>query len=154
MRKIRGGCFCGQVQYELKKAPMFIQCCHCTECQNQTGAPFVVNGLIETAFIHLIKGKLERVAMSKGKESPHDIYRCRKCKVAVWSDYGRRPWVRFLRIMTLDNPRRFKPRAHIFTSTKWPHVQIPKGVPTFREYYDIQKVWPKESLRRRQKASL
>lgn len=152
MKKIRGGCFCGQVKYELKMPPMFIQCCHCTECQRQTGGPFVVNGIIETSHIRLIRGKLESIPMSKGKESPHDMYRCRKCKIAVWSDYGRRPWVRFIRVMTLENPKRFKPKAHIFTSTKWPQVQIPKGVFVFREYYDIQKIWSKQSLLRRQRA--
>ena len=32
-----GGCFCGAVRYTMTDRPMFINCCHCRDCQKQTG---------------------------------------------------------------------------------------------------------------------
>ena len=143
-----GGCFCRAVRYRLKTAPLFVHCCHCRECQNQTGSAFVINALIETQRIEILRGKPERVAMSKSGEDPHDIYRCPKCRVAVWSDYGRRPHVRFVRVGTLDRPERLAPDVHIFTRSKVPWVRLPAAVPAFRVYYDRKKLWPRESLAR------
>jgi hypothetical protein len=129
---------------------MFVHCCHCLECQNLTGSAFVMNALVETALIKKRKGSLEKIEMSKGEESPHDVYRCKKCKVALWSDYGRRPKLKFLRIATLDRPKLFKPDVHIFTRSKLPWVILPKNIPQFEVYYDMKKLWPKASLKRRE----
>ena len=41
-----GGCACGALRYRLASEPMFIHCCHCLNCQRQTGSAFVVNLLI------------------------------------------------------------------------------------------------------------
>jgi hypothetical protein len=78
---------------------------------------------------------------------PHDIYRCPICETALWSDYGRRPALRFVRVGTLDEP--LPPDVHIYTRSKLPWVVLPPGVPAFEEYYDVQKLWPAESLARR-----
>ena len=43
-----GGCACGHVRYRLASAPMIVHCCHCRDCQRQTGSAFVLNALIET----------------------------------------------------------------------------------------------------------
>ena len=42
-----GGCSCGAVRYRLASAPLFTHCCHCRNCQRQTGSAFVLNLLIE-----------------------------------------------------------------------------------------------------------
>jgi len=152
-KRLDGGCFCGAVRYRLTTPPMFVHCCHCTDCQNQTGSAFAINALIETDRIELLGGSPVRVRMSPAGEYPHDIYRCRKCRVAVWSDYGRRPGVRFVRVGTLDTPSKLAPDVHIFTRSKQPWVKLPPRVPAFEVYYDAQKLWPKKSLARR-KASL
>ena len=33
-----GGCACGAVRYRLASAPLFVHCCHCLNCQRQTGS--------------------------------------------------------------------------------------------------------------------
>ena len=146
-KKLRGGCSCGKVRYQLLAAPIRVHCCHCTDCQRHTGSAFVINALIETSAIRIIRGDLEAVPVRRAY-GPHDIYRCRECKVAVWSDYGRRPQIRFVRVGTLDDPSALRPDIHIYTCTKAPWVRLPKGAPSFREYYDPKKVWPKKSLQR------
>jgi hypothetical protein len=32
-----GGCTCGEVRYRLTSDPLFVHCCHCLNCQRQTG---------------------------------------------------------------------------------------------------------------------
>ena len=70
------------------------------------------------------------------------------CKAAVWSDYGRRPGVRFVRLGTLDDPTALSPDVHIFTRSKLPWVRLPDDVPSFEVYYKTKELWPAESLER------
>ncbi|HZT17778.1 MAG TPA: GFA family protein [Dongiaceae bacterium] len=144
-----GGCACGAVRYRMTSSPMFVHCCHCLDCQRQTGSAFVLNAMIEADRIQLLSRTPEPVSVPTDSGRPHDIYRCPACRVAVWSDYGRRPALRFVRVGTLDNPAALRPDVHIYTRSKLPWIRLPEGVPAFEAFYDPQKVWPKESLERR-----
>ncbi len=146
---LSGGCACGAVRYQLESAPMFVHCCHCRDCQRQTGSAFAVNALIETDRITLIAGQPDPVSVPTDSGRPHDVYRCPTCRTALWSDYGRRPGLRFVRVGTLDDPAALPPDVHIFTRSKLPWVELPKGTPAFEVYYQTASLWPAESLRRR-----
>jgi hypothetical protein len=143
-----GQCSCGEVKFTLTSKPMFVHCCHCFDCQRQTGSAFVLNALIETDRIR-VTGEPEAIAMPTESGRPHDIYRCKTCKVAVWSDYGRRPKLRFVRVGTLKEPHAIQPDAHIFVRSKVPWVAIPEGQPAFEVFYNLEQQWPAESLERR-----
>ncbi|MDE2133418.1 MAG: GFA family protein [Alphaproteobacteria bacterium] len=145
-----GRCACGAVRYRLTGAPMFVHCCHCLDCQRQTGSAFVLNAIIETDRIELICGEPKPVRVPTDSGRPHDVYRCPRCQTAMWSDYGGRPALRFVRVGTLDRPAALKPDVHIFTRSKQPWVGLPAGVPAFEVYYDMQKLWPADSLKRRE----
>ncbi len=144
-----GSCFCGAVKYRLESAPMFVNCCHCTECRRQTGSAFAINAVIETDRITLLEGAPVPVTVPSESGRPHDIYRCPVCQSALWSDYGRRPGLRFVRVATLDDPSALPPQAHIFTRSKLSWVVLPPDVPAFEVYYDMKSLWPPESLARR-----
>jgi hypothetical protein len=146
---LEGGCACGAVRYRLNSAPMFVHCCHCLDCQRQTGSAFVLNALIETDRITLLSGEPRPVAVPTDSDQPHEIYRCPTCQTAVWSDYGRRGVLRFVRVGTLDDPAALRPDVHIYTRSKQPWVALPEGVPAFEAYYDSKKLWPAASLERR-----
>lgn len=144
-----GGCFCGAVRYRLETPPMFVHCCHCRDCQRQTGGAFAINGLIETDRITLACGTPQPVRMATESGSPHDIHRCPSCATALWSDYGARPALRFVRLATLDDPSAFAPDVHIFTRSKLPWVRLPEHARAFDVFYDMQKEWSEQSLARR-----
>jgi hypothetical protein len=145
-----GACACGEVRFRVRMPPMFVHCCHCRDCQRQTGSAFVLNAVIETAHIELLKGRPEPIRVPTDSGRPHDIYRCPACQTALWSDYGGRPKLRFLRVGTLDEAESIKPDVHIFTRSKLPWVVIPDDMPAFDIYYDMKSLWPAESLRRRE----
>lgn len=148
VREILGKCFCGFVEFSLLDGPMFVNCCHCTDCQVQTGSAFVINAIIEESLIKIHSGKLKRVSMPTSSGRSHDIYRCPKCLTALWSDYGKRP-MRFVRVSTLTKPHNIKPDAHIFTRSKLSWVKLDKKIPAFKIFYNLEKQWPKKSLERR-----
>ena len=143
-----GRCACGAVRYRLASEPMFVNCCHCLNCQRQTGSAFVINLLIEADRIELLQGAPIAVEVPRDNGTAQTIYRCPDCRVAVWSNYGL-PAVMFVRAGTLDEPQQVEPDVHIFTRSKLPWVQLPQGVPAVEVYYDMQELWPPESLARR-----
>jgi hypothetical protein len=49
----------------------------------------------------------------------------------------------------MDNPDLCPPDIHIFTSSKQPWVMLPAGAKAVPEFYDLDAVWPTESLERR-----
>jgi hypothetical protein len=141
-----GGCSCGAVRYRLTSDPLFVHCCHCLNCQRQTGSAFVINVLIETDRIELLASEAQRVDVPRDRGT-QKIWRCPACQVALYSQYTR-PQVRFVRAGTLDDPASVEPDVHIFTRSKLPWVVLPDSVPAFNVYYDTKKLWPATSLER------
>ncbi len=142
-----GGCACGAVRYRLGCEPMFIHCCHCLNCQRQTGSAFVINLLIEANQLETLAEPAEPIDVPRDDGTAQRIFRCPHCQVAVFSQYG---WeqVYFVRAGTLDDPRGVAPDVHIYARSKVGWVTIPAEVPAFDVYYDTSKLWPADSLER------
>src|SRR5262249_1215053 len=133
--------------------PMIVHCCHCRDCQRQTGGAFAVNALIET---DRLEGAGEIVVCEKPTDSgrPHDIHRCAKSATALGADQGRRPRLRLGRATTLDEPDALSPDVHIFTRSKLPWVGLPPDVPAYEIFYaSMAEVWSPQALARREAAS-
>jgi hypothetical protein len=135
------------VRYRLTAAPLIVHCCHCLNCQRQTGSAFVINLIIEEEALELLGAEPVAVDVPRDDGSTQRIYRCSDCQIAVYSEYGR-PYMKFVRGGTLDDPRAVEPSVHIYTRSKVEWVTIPGGVPAFDELYDMKQVWPAESLER------
>ena len=142
-----GGCACGEVRYRLTSDPLFTHCCHCLNCQRQTGSAFVINLLIEADRVELLAGDPQPVAVPRSGGKKQKIWRCPTCQVALFSQYTS-PRIRFVRGGTLDDPSGVAPDVHIFTRSKLPWVTLPKLVPAFEVYYDMNALWPAASLER------
>ena len=128
-----GGCTCRTVRYRMTSRPLFVNCCHCTWCQRETGSAFAINAMIEADRVVLLRGEVDVVDTPSASGKGQRIARCPHCRVAVWSNYGGSgDVVRFVRVGTLDEPDR-----------------LPPGTPAVAEYYKASELWPKESLERR-----
>jgi hypothetical protein len=144
---MKGGCACGAVRYRLVSEPLVVHCCHCLNCQRQTGSAFVINLLIEADRVDLLAGDPQPVEVPRDDGGVQRVFRCPDCQIAVFSEYGR-PEVRFVRAGTLDEPSAVAPDVHIYTRSKLPWVVLPAGVPAFDEYYDTKSLWPAGSYAR------
>jgi hypothetical protein len=142
-----GGCACGAVRYRLASEPLFVHCCHCLNCQRQTGSAFVINLLIEAERVEILAAAPQPVGVPRDDGSVQRIFRCPRCQVAVFSEYGG-PGVWFVRAGTLDDPTHITPDVHIYTRSKVGWVTLDEETPAFEVYYDTDRLWPAESLRR------
>ena len=144
---LEGGCSCGEVRYRLASEPLFVNCCHCLNCQRQTGSAFVINLLIEADRVELVSGDPRPVDVPRDDRSVQSIFRCPACQVAVFSTYGH-PAVWFVRGGTLDEPASVAPDVHIYTRSKLSWIQLPESQPAFEVYYDQRALWPAASQER------
>jgi hypothetical protein len=122
MATYEGGCECGAIRYRMTDEPMFVNCCHCRQCQKISGSAFAINGMIEADRLQIIEGEAKL-----SNES-----RCNVCNTFLWGThrmFGDR--IKFVRLGTLDEAERIKPDAHFFTRSKHPWVAIPDDVPAF-----------------------
>jgi hypothetical protein len=142
-----GGCACGSVRYRLRSDPLFVHCCHCLNCQRQTGSAFVINLMIEADRVEILAGSPQPVEVPRDDGTTQRIFRCPDCQVAVFSEYGR-PELRYVRAGTLDKPAGLTPDVHIFTRSKVSWIRIPESAPAFEIYYDTKALWPAASLER------
>jgi hypothetical protein len=147
---MEGGCTCRHVRYHLTGTPLIVHACHCTWCQRETGTLHALNALYEADRVQHLSGEPELIDTPSASGRGQRIARCPTCKIAVWSNYPQAgPIVRFVRVGTMDEPHRCPPAIHIYTSSKLPWVTLPPDAAAFPEFYDLEKVWPQESLERR-----
>ena len=111
---------------------MFVHCCHCMDCQRQTGSAFVLNALIEADRVEILSGRRPRRSRCRPKAA------CRTTSIAAQNAGSRcgapmaaARQIRFVRVGTLDNPAALSPDVHIYTRSKLPWVKLPEGVPAF-----------------------
>src|SRR3982751_6060047 len=125
MAAMDGSCECGAVRYRMNGAPIFVNCCHCRDCQKITGSAFALNAMIEADRIEIIKGEESIV-------SGADAARCATCQTLLWAEhrlFG--DSIRFLRVGTLDEAEQITPDAHFFVRSKHPWVTVPPQLPAF-----------------------
>ena len=147
--KLAGGCACGAARYEIDRAPMFVNNCHCTLCQRQTGSTSVVNAFIETAALTLLSGETVRQAVKTGSGGDQVIVRCAECGTALWSHYPRLGELGAgVRVGTLDDPGAVTIDAAIFTANRMPWVTLPEGIPHFETGYNPAELLPPEPFAR------
>lgn len=144
-----GGCGCGAVRYRVVGEPIFVNNCHCRQCQQQTGSTSVVNAFFESERVELLQGVLTEHTLTAGSGGPHLICRCARCGSALWSHYPRLGRLALgLRVGTLDEPGSITPDAVIFTEEAMPWVAFPDAIPRFAQFYDFRELLPEERLGR------
>jgi len=120
-----GGCECGAVRYRLTSEPIFVNCCHCRQCQKLSGSAFALNAMIEAGRVEVTAGA-DRIDQAEGAT------RCASCKAMLWATHPMfGETILFLRAGTLDEAERLRPDAHFFVRSRHPWIVIPEGVAAF-----------------------
>ena len=150
VKKYVGACACGVLTYELAAAPMIVHCCHCQECQKQTGSAFVLNAIIETDQVTL-SGECTEHTLATPSGKGQVITRCAACGTAVLSKYlVRQGKLTYIRVGTMNDPAACPPDVQIFTSSKQPWVPLNPDIPSFQQFYTFKDIWPQDAYRRLQ----
>ena len=127
---LKGGCYCGEVRYEIASDPLMSAQCHCRPCQHISGGG--------PNYYMLVKP--DGFAFTAGQAKPftrpdleHAVTRefCPTCGTHMIT---RRPGLDFIIVKagTLDDPAAYgQPKMAIFCAEMAPFHVIAEGVPTF-----------------------
>lgn len=131
MSEIHGGCNCGAIRYRLTGDPLAIAVCHCANCRRQSGSAFSVNVIVGVNAM-TVAGDLETYE-DRDTESGQPVLRqfCAACGSPIRSLSAASPKLAIVKAGTADDPARFAPTIHVWTSTALPWVEIPARLPQF-----------------------
>ena len=124
---IAGGCLCGACRYETKAEPINVRVCHCRLCQQAIGAAFNARVLVPLEGL-MISGPV-------GWHHSSDVLRrgfCTQCGTTMFSERAEKNVIG-LTMGSLDEPDRFAPTDHIWTSSKQSWLQLADDVPHYSE---------------------
>ena len=114
---ITGGCLCGACRYESGAEPINIRACHCRLCQKATGAPLYARVLVPLDTVRM-DGPIGWF------HSSAELRRgfCTQCGTTLFSERAAANVIG-LTLGSLDEPDRYPPSEHIWTSSQqgWLH---------------------------------
>ena len=139
---LTGSCLCGQIQYQLAGAPIFLNHCHCTMCRKASGAAF-------GSFLHA-DGR--QFAWTAGQElietwqsSPGNFRPfCKVCgsRVPVLEEDGAHV---IIPAGTLDQDPAVRPIVHFHVQSKAPWYTMTDGIEQYPQFPPAE-FWVKHGI--------
>jgi hypothetical protein len=122
---LTGGCYCGQIRYEIAGEPVDCTVCHCADCRRVSGAPFTAWMSVRLHDFRFIVGIPRVIASSPGVERSL----CGQCGTPL--TYRHATFADEVDVTTgsLDEPDDSAPAHHTWTSQKLAWVQLADGLP-------------------------
>ncbi|MDP6588283.1 MAG: GFA family protein, partial [Alphaproteobacteria bacterium] len=91
----------------------------------------------------------ESVKLDSPSGHPHEVFLCKACSTNLWSKYHAVPYeILYVRGGTLDDSSKMPRPVHIFTRSKQAWFKPPESARAFPGFYEVEDVWPAESLER------
>jgi hypothetical protein len=130
--KISGGCFCGNIRYEITDEVIKTGVCHCHSCQHLSGGsswPFIV---VKTEAIK-ISGNLKEFSRVGG--SGHKIHAgfCPECSTTLFGRPELWPHILTVSASSLDKSKEFMPSMHAWTEDAQLWVLFNPDLPKFAQ---------------------
>lgn len=124
---MEGGCNCGNIRYKIEGKPVIVAQCHCKNCQRQSGSAFSVNLMVKADGV-TTTGDLTTYE-DRDTHSGNPVYRrfCGTCGSPIFSELAQGNGMVIVKAGTLDDPTTLTPAVSVWTSTKWPWVELPEG---------------------------
>lgn len=131
MKKLNGGCLCGQVKFQVDEDFVRFYQCHCRQCQQLTGSAFASNLFTQPQNISWLKGA-ELISNYVDQERDFSKAFCRNCGSAL-PFVTRSAKALIVPAGSLDVSPKFALQANIFTAEKaaWYDESLHKNLPTF-----------------------
>jgi hypothetical protein len=113
-RNVEGGCYCGEVRYRFRGAPLHSTVCHCVDCRRAAGAQSVAWVTAPAAAFGWTKGEPARFRSSPPVERTF----CGRCGASLTYTHSRRANDIDITTATLDDPEAFPPTKDVFAEQK------------------------------------
>ena len=131
MQKLTGGCFCGDLRYEIVGEIPWRALCLCKTCQKISGGAGNLFVGIEASAFRYTQGEPQRFSRDGADMTPIREF-CGRCGVHVSGRLPAVPQGVVVKIGTLDDPAAFEgPNMVFWTREKQAFHIVPDGVEAF-----------------------
>ena len=121
MSTLTGGCYCGEVRYEITHKPLGMFFCHCRSCQKVSGGAYTPVVIVATKAFKVTKGQTKNHFTENIQGGKHKRGFCADCGSRLTGAEQETPGDYIaVTASSLDDPTVFKPTQHIFVSQRWP----------------------------------
>ncbi len=129
-----GGCACGAVRYRVIGKPAVTTVCHCKFCQKRLASAFAVLAVFPERSVEVARGELVECEHRSDVSGRWLKMRfCPKCGTTVLHTSEFRAGFQVVAVPTLDEQDWIAVDRHIWTRSKMPWVEIPRGVEVYPE---------------------
>ena len=128
---IKGSCLCGDVAYQYEGDLDEVAICHCQQCKQAQGTPFVTNAPVRAADFSFIRGadKVKDYFSSPNKKRAF----CSQCGSPLYSQRTDRPDVIRLRLGTVTEGHIPEPAYEIYCESRSSWFRADADRPTFEQ---------------------
>ncbi len=136
MEKLKGGCYCGAIRYQITGPPIWSGHCHCRSCQMALGGAFVTWAKVAAKDFAVTCGEIKNIEKTPGVRRGF----CGACGTtltyAAATEVAGQDWSEdaWFAAATLDDPSVAEPKTHVFVSHQQPWVRLADDLPTFQEF--------------------
>lgn len=127
MRKYKGKCFCGNVQFELTGEPLLMGYCHCKSCREWSGSPVNAFTLWKREQFEIVKGNESIASFSRTDRCERRW--CKKCGGNLFAELTQKGLVDVFEGTVQD--MEFTPQIHVHYQEKV--LQIKDSLPKFKD---------------------
>jgi hypothetical protein len=121
--KITGGCHCGAITYEAEADPANASICHCTDCQQLTGAAFRTSIRADLGTFKILTGAPKTYVKTGDSGGKRAQGFCANCGSPIYATAaeGSEPKSYNIRLGTVRERDRFVPTTQIWcrSEQKW-----------------------------------
>jgi hypothetical protein len=129
-----GGCVCGEIRYEVNARPLMMLKCHCRDCQQVSGGPYVPVVLVLLRAFSITKGLVQHYATPSLAGGHNKRGFCPKCGSRLTGAESPERGFIGLVATSLDDPSWFKPKVDIFVADAQPWDLMEPGLPKYEQY--------------------
>jgi hypothetical protein len=130
VRKITGGCLCGQLRYQAVGEPMFAGLCFCADCRKASGSGFIPFMGFSASEVRIAgRTSQSRTMAFGGGEAVRN--HCADCGGLVFGGVVGIDEQHTIYAGSLDDPSLFAPTMAIFTRDRPAWALLPPGLTAF-----------------------
>ena len=130
MPKLTGNCLCGQVSFEADGPIAFQGNCHCTDCQQVTGAAFATLLFMNEDEVQ-ITGETKTFEHKVDSGNTLSKSFCTNCGSQMFGGSAARPGTIALRAGSINEKEYVQPQFNVYASRKLDCTILDESIPAF-----------------------
>jgi hypothetical protein len=138
---ITANCRCAAVQFKSQRPPILQVFCHCKNCQESTGSPFVRIAFFEAKHSE-VAGSLVGRAFKAESGNGTTRESCANCGSLMFDRSDGFPALIGVMAARISEPFVFEPACHVWTKSRQPYVTIPDDARQYAENFTQQPAQP------------